>query len=83
MTEQTSQTEAQALAEPMIEETIARLSNAGLASHEIAQTLILTGAGLLSGSLGPKQAGHDLRAVSAAMAQWIDQIAEKIEAREN
>lgn len=83
MTEQTSQTEAQAIAEPVIEETIARLSNAGLVPHQIAQSLILTGAGLLAGSLGPKGAGHDLDKVAEATALWIRQIAEKVEAREN
>lgn len=83
MTEQTSQTETQAIAEPVIEETIARLSNAGLAPHEIAQSLILTGAGLLAGSLGPRGAGHDLNTVAEATAAWIHRIAEKIEEREN
>lgn len=79
MTDQTRQTEAQAIAEPIIEETIARLTNAGLAPHQTAQALILTGAGLLAGSLGPNGAGHDLHAVAHTTAAWICQIAERLE----
>lgn len=79
----TDQNDAQATAEPIIEEAIARMSNAGLAPHAIAQSLILTGAGLLAGSLGPKGAGHDLNAVADATAAWIRQIAKATEAREN
>lgn len=75
----TRQTEVQALAEPTIEEAIARMANAGLAPHEIAQALILTGAGLLAGTLGPKGAGHDLHNIADATAKWIRQIADHIE----
>lgn len=79
MTDTTRQREVQAIAEPIIEETIARLANAGIASHETAQAMILTGAGLLAGSLGPKNAGHDLRNVADSTARWIRQIAEEID----
>ena len=79
MTDQTKQTEAQAIAEPVIEESIARLSNAGLTGPEIAQALVLTGAGLLAGSLGPKGAGHDLREVAAKLTSWIEEIAGQVE----
>jgi len=78
-----NQKEAQAIVEPVIEETIARLSNAGLAPHEIAQSLILTGAGLLAGSLGPKGAGHDLRAIAVKTAEWIEEISSRTEAKSN
>ena len=75
------QTETQALAEPIIEESIARMANAGLTGPQIAQSLILTGAGLLAGALGPKQAGHDLHNVADQTAAWIRQIADGIENR--
>lgn len=79
----TRQTEVQALSGPMLEEAIGRMANAGLQSHEIAQSLILTGAGLLAGSLGPQGAGHDLRAVAAQVSDWIAEVAKGIEARAN
>ena len=63
----------------MLEETIARLRNAGIDGHEIAQALILTGAGLLAGSIIPKGAGHDLRHISAMFSQWIEAIADQTE----
>lgn len=81
MTDQTKQTEAQAIAEPIIEETIARLSNAGLTGPEIAQAMILTGAGLLAGSLGPKHAGFAMRDVADKAHAWMLEIAEQIENR--
>lgn len=79
MTDTTRQAEVQALAEPTIEEAIARMANAGLSAPEIAQALILTGAGLLAGSLGPKGAGHDLRAIADKTGRWIHEIAEQVE----
>jgi hypothetical protein len=83
MTDQNRQREAQAIAEPMLEETIARMSNAGLQGHEIAQALVLTGAGLLAGSVGPKGAGHDLRAVAKSTAAWMTHMADQIETKAN
>jgi len=83
MTDHNRQTEAQAIAEPIIEESIARLANAGLAPHEIAQALILTGTGLLAGSLGPQGAGHDLRAVAEKTSEWLDELARATEAKSN
>lgn len=83
MTDPTRQTEVQALSGPMLEEAIGRMANAGIRSHEIAQALILTGAGLLAGSLGPKGAGHDLRTVAAQLETWLQEVADKIEARTN
>lgn len=77
------QTEVQALSGPMLDEAIGRMANAGLKSHEIAQALILTGAGLLAGSLGPHGAGHDLRAVATQVSEWITEVAKGIEARSN
>lgn len=74
-----TQTEVQAVSEPVLEEAIARLVNAGLAPHRIAQAMILTGAGLLAGSLGPKGAGHDLRNVAEKTSSWIWHIADEIE----
>ena len=82
MNDQT-QRDIQATAEPIVEEAIARLANAGLTGPEIAQSLILTGAGLLAGSLGPQGAGHDLRAVAAKTSRWIEEIARATEAKSN
>lgn len=79
MTADPRQAEVQALSEPMIEETVARLRNAGIEPHEIAQALVLTGVGLLVGSLGPKQAGHTLREVSTSVGQWVAQLADHVE----
>jgi len=76
---QSRQAEVQAIAEPIVEESIARLINAGLAGPEIAQALILTGAGLLAGTLGPEGAGHDLRHVAEATSRWMRQIADRID----
>lgn len=81
MTDQTKQTEAQAIAEPVIEETIARLHNAGLTGPEIAQSLILTGAGLLAGTLGPKRAGFAMRSVADKAHAWMLEIAGQVENR--
>jgi len=78
-----TQRDIQATAEPIVEEAIGRLANAGLAPHEIAQSLILTGTGLLAGSLGPQGAGHDLRAVAAKTSEWIEEIARATEAKSN
>lgn len=73
--------EIRALADPVIEECIARLVNCGIAPHEIAQMLVLQGAGLLAASLGPKHAGFDLRTVAQHSAAWIEQIAAHYEAK--
>lgn len=75
------QTEVQAITGPTIEEAISRMSNAGIAGHEIAQSLILTGAGLLTASLGPKGAGFELRAVADRTAAWLRDVAEAYEAQ--
>jgi hypothetical protein len=79
MNDHTRQNEVQALSGPVIEEAIARLSNAGIAPHEIAQALVLTGAGLLAGSLGPNGAGHNLRCVADTTSAWIRKIADSLE----
>lgn len=73
------QAEVQALAEPTIEQAIGQLANMGLDSAEIAQALILTGAGLLAGAMGPKGAGHDLRTVAEMIPAWINRIGDTIE----
>lgn len=70
------QNEVQALSGPVIEEAIARMSRCGIAPHEIAQLLVLTGAGLLAGALGPKGAGYALLDLADHSAQWIRAIAE-------
>jgi hypothetical protein len=74
--------EVRALVDPMIEECIARARNAGVQPHEIAQIMILNGAGLLSATLGPKHAGYDLRTVAESTAAWIGQIAAHYETKE-
>lgn len=76
------QAEVQALAGPIIEETLARLVRCGIAPHEAAQCLIMTGAGLLAGALGPRHAGYEMREVAEAVGGWIGTIAEKLEARD-
>jgi hypothetical protein len=74
--------EVRALADPVIEECIARLVNSGIAPHEIAQILVPNGAGLRAATLGPKHAGLDLRTVAQHSAAWIEQIAVHYEAKE-
>lgn len=76
------QNEVRALAEPIVEETLSRLVRCGIAPHEIAQIMIMTGAGLLAGSLGPKHAGYTLAEVADAMAGWIHGIAKTYDSRE-
>jgi hypothetical protein len=73
------QSEVQAITEPMMEEMIARMANAGIDKHEIGQALVLTGAGLLTAALGPRGAGHTLRAVSEHTAAWLERIAAAVE----
>jgi hypothetical protein len=68
--------EVRAIADPMIEEVIARMRNAGIPPHELAQILILNGAGLLAACLGPRHAGHSLRDVAEAVPAWIHQLAD-------
>lgn len=74
------QNQVRALAEPMIEEAISRMVNAGIAPHEIAQIMILQGAGLLTAALGPKHAGYDLRTVAQHTSAWIEGIADHCDA---
>jgi hypothetical protein len=76
------QEEVRALAGPIIEETLGRLVRCGIAPHEIAQIMIMTGAGLLAGALGPKHAGYAMGEVAEAVGSWIHSIGEKLEARE-
>jgi hypothetical protein len=76
------QNDIQALTGPTIEEAIARMSNAGIAPHEIGQALILTGAGLLTAALGPKGAGYEIRHVSAATTEWLARIAAHLDRAE-
>jgi hypothetical protein len=68
--------DCRALADPVIEEAIARLRNAGIQPHEIAQLMILNGAGLLSASLGPKHAGYAVAEVADSVAGWLHGIAD-------
>ena len=58
------QNEVQALFGPVLDEAIARMADAGIARHETAQAMSLTGAGLLAASLGAKGAGANLRTVA-------------------
>lgn len=76
------QAEVQALAGPIIEETLGRLVRCGIAPHEAAQCLIMTGAGLLAGALGPKHAGYEMHQVAEAVGSWINTIAERLDARD-
>lgn len=73
------QSEVQALSGPSIEEAISQMANMGIERQEIAQALILTGAGLLAGALGPKGAGHELRTVAELIPAWINRISDTIE----
>ena len=73
--------EVRAIFDPMVDELIARARNAGIAPHEIAQILLMNGAGLLSATLGPKHAGFELRMVAEVTSTWIGQIADYYEAR--
>ena len=75
------QTEVQDLAGPVVDEFLARMVRCGIAPHEAAQILILTGAGLLAGSLGPRHAGYAVDEVAEAVGGWIRQIAGTYEAR--
>jgi len=77
------QKETQAISEPMIEEAISRMANAGLTAPEIAQALILMGSGMLARSLGPKGAGHAMRNVADKAGAWMHSIADQIERRVN
>lgn len=75
------QEEVRALAGPIIEEMLGRLVRCGIAPHEAAQLLIMSGAGLLAGSLGPKHAGYAMGEVAEAVGTWIHQIANAYEKR--
>jgi len=50
------------------------MRNAGIQPHEIAQILVLNGAGLLSAALGPKHAGYEMKEVADAVGTWIHGI---------
>ena len=73
------QNEVRALAEPIVEEMLARLVRCGIRPHEAAQLLVLTGAGLLAGALGPKHAGYELREVAGSVSGWLEGLASTIE----
>lgn len=75
------QDEVQALSEPVMEEAIARMANAGMTASEIAQALILVGSGMLARSLGPQGAGHSMRRVAEMAGAWMHGIANEIEGR--
>lgn len=77
------QAEVQAIAGLILEEAISRLSNAGVSGPDIAQAMILTGSGLLAGSLGPKGAGLALREVADTSHAWMQQLAEALEQKAN
>ena len=77
------QQEVQALSEPMMEEAISRMANAGMTAPEIAQAFILMGSGILARSLGPKGAGHSMREVADKAGAWMNDIADQIERRVN
>lgn len=72
------QSEVQALSEPAIEQAVSQLVNMGLTSKEIAQALILMGAGLLVAAMGPKGAGHDLQTVAEMIPAWINNVGSTI-----
>jgi hypothetical protein len=76
------QRETQDLAGPIVEEMLSRMVRCGIAPHETAQILIMTGAGLLAGALGPKHAGYEMREVAVAVADWIGKIAVNLEGRQ-
>jgi hypothetical protein len=50
----------------------------GLAAHEIGQTLILCGIGMLARSLGPDGAGNALQEVADATSRWLSDAAETV-----
>lgn len=81
MISQERQNEVRALVEPIVDEMLARLVRSGIRPHEAAQLLVLTGAGLLAGSLGPKHAGFELREVAGAVSGWMQGLASTVEKR--
>lgn len=76
------QNEVQDLAGPILDEFLARLVACGIRPHEAGQLLVLQGAGLLAGSLGPRRAGYALGEVAEGVSGWIHKIAADYEKRD-